>query len=145
MYMTTLCKIHCFYAVKWKPVEMFDLLKVLQPLSADWEELAFNLIKKDRMTVTGHHQLIYVYVYIYIYIYIYICMYACIYMHTILEDVQHLSARLNIRQILTYCVFTNNILCFYCVFTFYHFVRLLIYVCVSAPSGLVIWCDIDHV
>ena len=43
-----------FYAVKWKPVEMFDLLTTMQPVRADWKELAYNLIKKDQTTLKGH-------------------------------------------------------------------------------------------
>ena len=45
----------CSYLlVKWQPVEMFDLLKTLEPVRADWEDLAYNLIKKDQVTLKGH-------------------------------------------------------------------------------------------
>ena len=33
---------------------MFDLLKTLEPVRADWEDLAYNLIKKDQATLKGH-------------------------------------------------------------------------------------------
>ena len=63
MYMTTyVCNIHCPYAGEWKPVEMLELLKVLEPLSADWEDLVFNLIKKDQATLRGHHHLVAMYI-----------------------------------------------------------------------------------
>ena len=39
--------------VNWKQVEMFDLLTTLNPIKADWEELAYNLIKKDQVTLKG--------------------------------------------------------------------------------------------
>ena len=46
--------IHCFYSVKWQPVEMSDLLIMLEPIAANWEKLAFNLIKTDRLSLKGH-------------------------------------------------------------------------------------------
>ena len=43
-----------FCVVKWKPVEMADLIRVMKPVRAAWEELAYNLIKKDETSLKGY-------------------------------------------------------------------------------------------